>query len=311
MRTRTRILIALLVVGVMLIGLATVGMAAPKAGKKIVVGVSLLTRAHDFYKDLEAGMRAEAAKNNMELKVVAGEFDATRQKGQVQDFVTQKVDAIVVCPTDTKAIAGAIRLANRARIPVFTADIAAQGGDVVSHVASDNVMGGRLAGEYLAKVLKGKGKVVVIDQPAVKSVQDRVRGFEEAIRKYPGIKIVQKPGLAKGLRPLAKAITQDMLQRYPDLSGIFGSNDDCALGALMAVRQAKRSNVSIVGYDAIPEARTYIASGSPLKADTVQYPKEIGKITVQTIVNYLNGKKVAKLVPIKVGIVDQKALAGK
>lgn len=304
MRTRFLGYVAILAI---LAGLLCGSAATARPGKKII-GVTLLTRAHDFYKNLEAGMREEAARNNMELRVVAGEFDAARQRTQVQDFVTQKVDAIVVCPTDTKAIAGAIRLANRARIPVFTADIAAAGGDVVSHIASDNVMGGRLAGEYLAKVLKGKGKVIIIDQPAVKSVQDRVRGFEMAIRKYPGIKIVQKPGITKGLRPIAKSVTQDMLQRYPDLNGIFGSNDDCALGALMAVKQAKRNNIAIVGYDAIPEARKFIAEGSPLKADTVQYPREIGKVTIRTIAQSLSGKKVAKVIPIKVGIVDQKSL---
>ena len=129
------------------------GGGGSKADK--VIGVALLTRAHVFYRDLEEGLMSEAKKHNYELIITTAEFDLGKQIGQIEDFATRKVDAIIVCPVDSRGIGPGIRRANDAGIPVFTADIAAQEGTVVSHIASDNVAGGRLAGEYLTKALNG------------------------------------------------------------------------------------------------------------------------------------------------------------
>jgi ribose transport system substrate-binding protein len=271
------------------------------------IGVSLLTRAHVFYKDLEEGLRSEAAKYGYELIVTAGEFDLGKQSSQIEDFITRKVDAIIVCPVDSRGIGPAIEKANGAGIPVFTADIAAQEGKVVCHVASDNVAGGRLAGEYLAKILGGKGNVAIIGQPTVTSVLDRVQGFKEAIAKYPGIKIVADVN-GEGVRDKAMQAAADVLQAHPDLDGIFGINDDSALGSLDAVQEFNRKNISIIGYDAIPPAADAIKRGTALKADVVQYPKKIGETTIDEIQQYFSGAGVPSLVPVQVGIVDKAAL---
>lgn len=141
-------------------------LAPRRPPRPLTVGVSLLTRSHQFYKDLEAGMQAEARKFGVRLRVQSAEFRQPDQLRQVQTFVTQRVDALVVCPVDSKGVGTAIRLANRARIPVFTADIAAQSGNVVCHVASNNEQGGRLVGEYLARnCLGGRGEVAIIESP--------------------------------------------------------------------------------------------------------------------------------------------------
>ncbi|MBI5021463.1 MAG: substrate-binding domain-containing protein [Ignavibacteriales bacterium] len=271
------------------------------------IGVTLLTRAHVFYKDLEEGLKNEAAKNGYELIVTAGDFDLGKQSNQIEDFITRKVDAIIVCPVDSRGVGPAIRKANDAKIPVFTADIASQEGEIVSHIASDNVAGGRLAGEYLAKVLNGKGKVAIIGQPTVTSVLDRTQGFKDAIAKYPDIKIVADLN-AEGVRDKAMQITSDVLQAHPDLDGIFGINDDSALGALDAVMQYKRLNVKIVGYDATPPARDAIMKDTPLKADVIQNPKKIGETTIQKIKEFFSGASVPKVVPVEVGIVDKEEL---
>lgn len=276
-----------------------------KASKTI--GVTLLTRAHVFYKDLEEGLRAEAAKNNYELVVTAGEFDLGKQTAQIEDFITRKVDAIVVSPVDSRGIGAAIRKANEAKIPVFTADIAAQEGDVVCHVASDNVAGGRQAGEYLARILQGTGNVAVIDQPTLTSVLDRVQGFKEAIARFPNMKIVADVN-GEGVRDKALQVAADILQAHPGLNGIFGINDDSALGALDAVQQFNRKNISIVGYDATPPAVDAITRNSPLKADVIQYPKKIGETTVMEIAQYFAGAQIPKVVPVEVGIVDKESL---
>ncbi|MGA7159752.1 MAG: substrate-binding domain-containing protein [Bacteroidota bacterium] len=272
-----------------------------------VIGVTLLTRGHVFYKDLEEGLRTEAVKDNYELIVTAAEFDLGKQIAQIEDFISRKVDAIIVCPVDSKGVGSGIKKANDAKIPVFTADIAAFEGIVVSHIASDNRLGGDRAGEYLAKLLSGKGKVAIIDQPTLTSVLDRVGGFKSALEKYPGIKIVADVN-GDGVRDRSLQAASDILQAHPDLNGIFGINDESALGALGAVEEFKRMNVVIVGYDATPPAVDAILKDSPLKADVIQYPKKIGATTISAIKDYFSGVDVQKRYAVEVGIVDKEAL---
>ncbi len=272
-----------------------------------VIGVTLLNRQHLFYRDLEEGLRAEAAKHGLELLVTSADFDLGKQIGQIEDFISRRVDAIVICPVDSKGIGTGIRSANAAKIPVFTADIAAQEGEVVCHIASDNVAGGRLAGRFLAKALNGAGDVAIINQPAVTSVLDRVRGFKEALAAYPGLRIVADVN-GQGVRDKALQVAADVLQAHPDLRGIFGINDDSALGALDAVQQFKAANVAIVGYDATPPAVDAILKRSALAADVVQYPKKIGSETIARVAEYLAGGRVPKLMPVEVGIVDAESL---
>ncbi len=271
------------------------------------IGVSLLTRGHIFYRDLEEGLKAEAAKNHYELIITAAEFDLGKQISQIEDFVARKVDAIIVCPVDSKGVGPGIKEANDAGIPVFTADIAAQEGTVLSHIASDNVAGGRLAGEYIAKALNGKGTVAIINQPVITSVLDRVQGFREAIAKYPGITVVADVN-GQGVRDKALEASSDILQSNPKLNAIFGINDDSALGALDAVQQFNRSGIVIVGYDATPPAADAIRKGTALKADVVQYPKQIGVTTIRMIAKHFAGETVPAVVPVEVGIVDQATL---
>jgi ribose transport system substrate-binding protein len=272
------------------------------------IGVSLLTRGHLFYRDLEEGLKEEAATKKYELIVTSADFDLGKQLGQLEDFVARKVDAIILCPVDSRGVGAGIRKANFASIPVFTADIAAQEGEVISHIASDNVAGGRLAGEYLAKTLGGKGKVAIINQPAITSVLDRVAGFRESIARYPGMSVVADVN-GQGVRDKAMEASADVLQAQPGLNGIFGINDDSALGALDAALQFKRMNVVIVGYDATPPAVDAILKGGPLKADVIQYPKRIGITTIQKIGEHFAGLAVPKIVPVEVGIADKSTLS--
>jgi ribose transport system substrate-binding protein len=267
------------------------------------IGVALLTRGHIFYKDLEEGLREEAARQHYELVVTSAEFDLGKQISQIEDFVARKVDAVIVCPVDSKGIGPGVRKANEANIPVFTADIAAQEGIVVSHIASDNVAGGLLAGEYMAKALNGKGKIAIVNNPVATSVLDRVQGFREAIAKFPGITVVADVN-GQAVRDKSLEVTTDVLQGNPQLDGIFGINDASALGALDAVQQFKRTNIIIVGYDATPPAADAITRGTPLKADVIQYPKKIGTITIEMIRDHFAGKQVPPVVPVEVGIAD-------
>jgi ribose transport system substrate-binding protein len=274
-------------------------------GKRI--GVTLLTREHVFYKDLEAGLKEAADKQGYQLTINSGDMDLAKQQSQIENFIVQKVDAIILCPADSKGIAPAIELANRAGIPVFTADIAAQGGQVVSHVASDNLAGGRLAAEFIAKALGGQGEVGVIGQPEVQSGLDRETGFKEEMKKHPGIKVAASLN-GGGLRDKALKAAEDMLQGNPNLKGIFGINDDSALGALSAAEARGKNDLVIVGYDAIPEAVKAIQRGSALKADVAQQPRDLGAKTIEAISKHFAGSPVEKNISVPVKIVDANSL---
>jgi ribose transport system substrate-binding protein len=270
--------------------------------------VTLLTEAHVFYQDLKRGMLEAADSLGVDLHIVAGEWDLARQTAQVQSFLTRRMDAVVIAPVNSSGIVSAVEEAAEVGVPVFTTDIAADAGPIISHIASDNRLGGRLLGEYVADRLGGRGAVAILDQPTVTSVQDRVAGFREAIAAHAGIEIVATPAVERGLRDVAKQKTDNLLTSGRDLDAIFGSNDDCALGALAAVEAAGRSDILIVGYDATTEARTAIAGGGPLVADAVQDAAEIGRRTVETVAAYLQGEPVPARVAVPVGLVTRESL---
>ena len=271
------------------------------------VGVTLLTREHEFYRELEAGLKEAAGKLGYQLTITSGDFDLAKQQSQIENFIVQRVDAIVVCPADSKGIGPAIEQANAAGIPVFTADIAAQGGKVVSHIASDNLAGGRMAGDFIARAIGGQGEVGVIGQQEVQSGLDRELGFKEEMKKYPGIKVAAVLN-GGGVRDKALKAAEDMLQGNPNLKGIFGINDDSALGALSAVESGKRNDLVIVGYDAIPEAVKAIQRGSALKADVAQQPRDLGAKTIEAVSNHFAGRPVEKNIAVPVKIVDANSL---
>ena len=290
------------------------GKADDKTGKSldqkpasgITIGVSLLTRTHPFYQDLEAGLKEAADSAGFQLVITAGEFDVAKQKDQINDFIVQKVNAIIVSPCDSRSIGTAITAANEAGIPVFTADIAclAPEAKVISHIASDNVEGGRLAAQAVAKAINGAGKVAIIDHPEVESVIQRVRGFEEEIAKYEGITVAAKLS-GHGVKDQAFRTAEDVLQAHPDLKAFFGINDDSALGALAAVEKAgKVGKVKIVGFDAVPEAREAISEGR-IYADVIQQPKLIGQSTIEAVKTYLSGGEVEPTILIPCDLFSQ------
>ncbi|MGH7600305.1 MAG: substrate-binding domain-containing protein [bacterium] len=271
------------------------------------IGVTLLTRTEDFYKDLEAGLNVAAKKHNFKLSLIAGERDLGRQISQIEEFVAKNVDAIVICPVASKGIGKGIKAANAAGIPIFTADMAAQEGEVICHVTSDNLAGGRLAGEYLAKLLDGKGQIAIINQPLAISLLDRASGFREALGPYAEIEIVKDVN-GDGVRDRAMQAATDVLQAHPQLRAIFGVDDDSALGALDAVADLDRDDVIIIGYGATPAACDAILNERSLKADVVQYPQKIGEQTIEMIAKYFRGEEVPAVLPVPVGIVDKNSL---
>ncbi len=265
---------------------------------KPVIGVSLLTLTNPFFQSLGNAIKDEAEKRGYRVILTAGDFEISKQKNQVSDFVVQDVAAIVITPIDSKAIATSIAEANRAGIPVFTADIkaTAEGAKVVAHIATDNYQAGRTAGKALVEALGGRGKVGVIDHPEVESVIMRTKGFLDEIEEQRGksganIEVVSRLP-AGGAKDRGFQVAQDMLQAHPDLNGIFAINDPSALGAVAAIENAGKSKqITVVSIDGLPEGREAIRDGK-IYGDAIQHPDLIGKKTVEAIEAYMSGEEV-------------------
>lgn len=295
-------ILVLLLVSLFIVSCAKKGVD-PSGSQKKKIGVSLLARTDVFYRDMEDAMKAAAEANGFELIVQSGDKDLAKQQSQIDNFILQKVAAIILCPTDTQGIAPAIERANQAGIPVFTADIAASGGKVVAHVASDNVAGGKLAGDFVVRTLGGEGKVAVIGHPEVQSVIDREKGFTDVISTNG--KMTLLPTIAAGgKRDRALKAAEDILQGNPDVKAIFCINDETALGALQALEAKGAQGVIIVGFDAAPEAVEKIKAGTALKASVAQQPKEIGRMTIEAIAKHLKGEKVDPIIAVPVTLVQ-------
>jgi ribose transport system substrate-binding protein len=278
---------------------ATFAATAPAVhAAELKIGASLLTQQHPFYVELANAMKAEAAKDHAQIDIAIANQDLSKQIADVQDFVTKKVDVIVISPVDSKGVKAAVLTAQRAGIPVITVDISAQGVEVASHIATDNYAGGLQAGALMCKVLGGKGKVGVIDYPTVQSVVDRVTGFKKALEACPDVKIVAiQPGIT---RADALSAAQNMLQANPDLAGIFGFGDDAAMAAAVAGKSAG-NHVKVIGFDGMPEARAAVDKNPNFVGVIRQYPDKMGALAVDTAVKVAAKQSVPKLQPVTPG----------
>jgi ribose transport system substrate-binding protein len=272
---------------------------APSASKGTVY-VSVLTLNNPFFKTIGDSIEQELKKAGYETQVTDGAMSVTEQQRQVNDFLVAKAAAIVLCPCDSKAIGPVIQKANEAGVPVFTADIAclAPEAKVVSHIATDNLGGGRLAGEAMIEALgEAGGKVVVLDYKAAESCLLRVQGFKEVIEEHNAqttsgkIEIVAElPG--DGDRAKGFKATEDALQSHGDLVGIFAINDPSALGAYDALEKAEKvEQVKIIGFDGQDFGKEAIRDGK-IYADPIQDPVEIGRKTAESILMYFRGEEV-------------------
>jgi ribose transport system substrate-binding protein len=279
-------------------------------GDKGTLALSVLTSRNPFFNVIGETFRAEAEKAGYHAIVVSGDQDPAKQKNQVEDFLVQKVRAIVLCPCDSRAVGQPIRTANEAGVPVFTADLACldPGAKVVTHIATDNFAGGKEAARAMVEALgEGGGKVAILDYKEAESCLQRVKGFKAAVeehnKKQPSARIEIVAELnGGGDREIGRKAAQTLMTGQPDLSGIFAINDLSALGAWVAVHEARRDEqVKIVGFDGQPEGKKAIREGK-IYADPIQYPDKIARITVQSILKYFDGEKLPPEILIPTGL---------
>src|SRR5579862_247926 len=261
---------------------ASVSAQSASATKPVkIIGVSVLATNNPFFVEMGNSMRDEAAKQGAEVILTSADLSVTRQQGQVADFISKRVNAIVLCPADSKAIGTSIAEARAAGIPVFTADIAAisEGDSVICHVATDNHAGGREAGQAMIQALGGNGSVAILDHPEVESVMLRTKGFTEVIDEYNRsgkgkIEIVAVIP-CRGGNWQAYVVATELLKAHPDINGVFAINDPSALGAVLAIEQSGKSGqIKVIGFDAQPQGRKAIKEGK-IWGDPVQYPDKI------------------------------------
>jgi ribose transport system substrate-binding protein len=269
------------------------------------VGVALASRAHPFYRDLEAGLRAAAARARYELVVTDANFNAATQRTQAEGLVQQRIDALLIAPADTLAIVPAVERANAARIPVFTVNLPAKGGRVVSHIESDHVGMGRIAAEYLAAFLGGRGEVAIVTHSGVPWLVEREQGFRTAMREHKTVRIVDSVD-AGGSREGALSLLETLLQARRETDAIFAVDDGPALGAYDAAIERRRADLFIVGCDGSPATLELIRSEGPFKASVVQQPRQMGVRVIQLMVRHFDDEPVAPrvLIPVRVVNVD-------
>ncbi len=283
--------------------------AAPAEGGEITLGLALSTLNNPFFVDLRDGAQAAADAAGVKLVVVDAQDDPGKQASAIEDLIQSKVSALLINPTDADAIVPSIEAANEAGIPVFTVDRSAAGGEVVSHIASDNVAGGRMAAEFLCNALGGEGKVVELEGiPGTSAARDRGKGFNEYMSENcPGIEIVARQ-TANFNRAEGLTVFENILQAQPEIDGVFAHNDEMILGAIEAAEAAGRADeIVFVGFDAIDDAIQAIKEGK-LAATVAQQPGEMGRLAVETAVKYLNGEDVPEYIPVDLALVTAETL---
>ena len=295
-------LLAMFCVSIVLAGCG--GSAKKEETKKPVIGLAISTLNNPFFVDLRDGAKAAAAANGMELVVMDAQNDASKQMANVENLIQQKVSVIIINPVDSKAIVPAVEAANKANIPVITVDRSSAGGTVVSAIASDNVAGGKMAGQYMVEKLAGKGKVVELEGiPGASAAVDRGAGFNQAIKEAAGISVVAKQPAdfdrAKGMK-----VMENILQANPEINAVFAHNDEMALGALEAIKAAKRTGVMVVGFDATADAVKAVNDGA-LAATVAQKPKDMGKIAIETAKKVIAKESVPATIPVGLELIKK------
>ena len=272
---------------------------------------------HEFWKSIHAGAikasrdieTSSGIKVNILWKAPLREDDREQQIQVVEGFLGNTVDrihGIVLAPFDRRALVRPIDEAKRAGIPTVVVDSGLDYDDVVSFLASNNYHGGELAADQMAKVLEGKGKVLLLRyQEGVASTEAREKGFVDRIKSYPGIELISSNQFAGATRDTAKRAAETMLNRYGDqLQGIFTPNESSTYGTLLALEDLKKNGkIKFIGFDTSDAFIAAMRDGK-MHGLIVQNPFRMGELGVTTIVNHLLGKPVEKTVDTGVQLIS-------
>jgi ribose transport system substrate-binding protein len=296
---------------------AGAGGAAATSGpaqREIRVAVIPKGTTHAFWRAVEAGAD-QAGKDTAATVIWKGplkEDDRTAQIQVMQQFIGQGVSGIVVAPLDSKALVDPVQLAGAQKIPVVIMDSALDaqvGKDFVSFVATDNHKGGQMAGEELAKLLNGKGNVVLLRYAeGSASTEAREAGFLEAIAKFPDIKLIVQNRYGGATADSAEKAALNMIDQIKQADGIFTPNESTTNGMLAALQNAGLGGQKkFVGFDATSQLVKSLQNGE-VQALIAQDPYKMGYECVKTLVDSIRGQKVPERVDTGVHLITKETL---
>jgi ribose transport system substrate-binding protein len=286
---------------------------AASGGKIYTIAVIPKGTTHEFWKSINAGAfkaRDELRARGLQVEVIwqgpLKEDDRDQQIQKVENFTSRRVDGIVLAPLDSQALVRPVESAVQAGIPVVIIDSDLKSDKQVSFVATDNYKGGQMAGEHLAKLLGGKGNVILL-RYAVGSASTEAReaGFLEALKKHPNLKLISADQYAGATRETAYQASQNLLNRFGrEVNGIFVPNEPASIAMTKALRDIGKGGgkVKMVGFDAGSQEVADLKAGD-VQALVVQHPVRMGYLGVITMMDHLQGKPVEKRIDTGVVLV--------
>jgi ribose transport system substrate-binding protein len=277
-----------------------------------VVAVVPKGQADVFWQEVHSGA-VKAGKEfhvNVAWNGPANEVEYSKQIEIVENFINQRVDGILLAPSERKAMVGVIDKASKSGIPVVIFDSGADTENYVSFVATDNYAGGVLAAKRMGELLSGKGKIAIIATiPGGASTLAREAGFEETLEKeFPDIQVVAKQfGMANYAHSLQ--VSEDILTANPDLNGIFASNESSSIGVAQAIKaRGLVGKIPLVGFDASPALQSDLKAGV-FDSLVVQNPYKMGYEGVKALADLWAGHKPARRIDSGVTLVKRDDLA--
>jgi len=267
------------------------------------IGMILSTLNNPFFVSMKEGAQKKADELGYELVILDSKDDATTERANVEDLVQQGVSVLMINPTDSDAVGNSIMVANDSNIPVITVDRGANAGEVVSHIASDNTAGGKLAADYMLELLGGKGKLVELQGiPGASATRERGAGFHSVVDDKDGVEVVASQPAdfdrQKGLN-----VMENIIQATPEFEGVFAHNDEMALGAVQAISTANK-DVVIIGFDGTDDAVKAVEDGT-MAATVAQQPDLMGSLAVENAVKLIKGETIENNIPVDLKLIKK------
>jgi len=274
----------------------------PVSAAPLKIGMSFQELNNPYFVTMKQALEEAAASVGATVIITDARHDVAKQISDVEDMIQKKIDILLLNPTDSTGVEGAVKSAKAAGLVVAAVDANAKG-PVDTFVGSKNYDAGVMACEYMGKALDGKGDVAILDGIPVVPILERVRGCKDALKKFPGIKIVTTQN-GKQERDQALAVTENMIQANPGLKGIFSVNDGGAMGSLAAI-EASGKDIKLTSVDGAPEAiKAMQKAGSKFIATSAQYPRDQIRIAIGMALAKKWGANVPAHVPVEVKLID-------
>jgi ribose transport system substrate-binding protein len=274
-----------------------------KDDSRVKVGLIVSTLNNPFFVDLKTGVEKRAEELGYDVVVLDSQNDPAKEVSNMEDITVKNVDIVLLNPVDSDSAIASVMIANNSKLPVVTVDRAANGGDIISHIASDNIAGGDMAAKFLMEKLGSKGNVVELEGIAGSSAtRDRGKGFEDGI-KESGFNLVAKQS-ADFDRTKGLSVMENIIQSKDKIDAIFAQNDEMALGAQKALEGANMKDVLVVGFDATADAVDAVKKGK-LAATVAQQPVLIGKTAVDAVNKILKNEKIKEYIPVQLKLITK------